>query len=165
MQPGFILRRILGKVWKSWKKCWEKWDDSLWTRKMFGVMYLQGGPPADRYTWGEITCVNVLPEPCAFFLGGGLKNPALHCNDVYIYICFFVAQEGRGCENLRSEDPFKADVLEFWRVFVHRGSEAKGRVVCFQKMFPKKNQRTWPFDLFFGWWKTWPFQCLLVTSN
>lgn len=63
-------------------------------------------------------------------------------------MCFFVAQEGRGCENLRSEDPFKADVLEFWRVFVHRGSEAKGRVVCFQKMFPKKKSTHltfWPF--------------------
>ena len=75
-----------------------------------------------------------------FFLRGVFKIlPYIVMMHVYIYIyVFFGGSRGRGCENLRSEDPFKADVLEFWRVFVHRGSEAKGRVVCFQKMFPKK---------------------------
>ena len=105
---------------------------------MFGVMYLQGGPPADRYKWGEITPVNVLPEPCAFFFGGGLKNPSLHCNDVYM--SFLWLKKGGGAKIFVQRIPLRPMFWSFGGVFVHRGSEAKGRVVCFQMMFaPQKN--------------------------
>ena len=58
--------RILGKVEKNAEKNGTTLV-SFWTRKKSGVMYLQGGPPADRYKWGEITPISVLPESCVSF--------------------------------------------------------------------------------------------------
>ena len=132
-------------------------------KKKSGVMYLQGGPPADRYKWGEITPVNVLPEPCAFFLGGGLKNPALHCNDVYMFVLWL--KKGGGAKIFVQRIPLRPMFWSFGGFLFTEGARPREELCVCRRCFQKKKQRSWPFDLFFWMVKTWPFQGLLVTSK
>ena len=82
-----------------------------------------------------------------FFGGGGLKNPALHCNDVYMF--FLWLKKGGGAKIFVQRIPLRPMFWSFGGFLFTEGARPREELCVFRRCFQKKTTQLtfWPFFL------------------